>query len=122
MNNYKYENLDIREINYVINKCDICILGLSNNDIPYLVPVYFIYDKEERKFYLESKAFGRKMKTLGNNQNAVIYIQYDEQNCYKTLIAEGTVEITKPPKDCNCSNMVSIILTVHELSGRLYKK
>lgn len=122
MNSYVYETLDIKEINSTIDKCDICIFGMSENNIPYLIPVYFIYDKEERKFYLESKAFGKKMRYLNNNPNVTIYIQYDNSNLYKTVVAQGVVTITDAPIDCSTSNMVSVVVLVKEISGRLYKK
>lgn len=116
MKSYIYIDLDIKEINNTIDKCDICIFSMSNNNISYLIPVYFIYDKEERKFYLESKAFGKKMRYLNNNPNVTLYIQYDTNSFYKTIIAEGLASITDAPIDCPNSNMVGITVTVKEIT------
>ncbi|MDD4407306.1 MAG: pyridoxamine 5'-phosphate oxidase family protein [Bacilli bacterium] len=123
MNNYIYEKMDTDEINNILNECTICVLGTSNYDYPYLVPMYFIYEYKNNNylFILESKCMGRKIKNILNNNKVCIFIQYNDTDCYKSIIANGIANINKL-HNTKRTNMVSINITIDEIEGRAYYK
>ncbi|MDD4407181.1 MAG: pyridoxamine 5'-phosphate oxidase family protein [Bacilli bacterium] len=123
MENYIYQQMDNKEINDTINKCSICILGTTNFGYPYLVPTYFTYECNNNHsfFVLESKCSGRKIKNILNNNNVCVFIQYNDDDCYKSIIASGIAEISKSIIS-EKSNMIIIKIAVNEIEGRIYYK
>lgn len=123
MNNYIYQKIDDNEIKNILNKCTICILGTSNYNYPYLVPMFFEYEYNNNNYYfiLESKCLGRKIKNILNNNNVCLFIQYNDIDCYKSIIASGIANISKL-YNAEKSNMVSIKVIIDEIEGRAYYK
>lgn len=111
------------EINNIIEKCSICILGISDCNYPYLIPMYFKYDSTHDNpfFILESKDTGQKIRYLNNNSKASIFIQYNETDCYKTIFAIGKAYLCEI-NDQEFSEMLNIKICVKEISGRIYYK
>jgi nitroimidazol reductase NimA-like FMN-containing flavoprotein (pyridoxamine 5'-phosphate oxidase superfamily) len=63
------EITDLKEIIRIIDKCDIIRLGLSDEGIPYIVPLNFAYEAREEPiiFYFHSATEGRKIDILKKN-------------------------------------------------------
>ena len=64
------EEKEIREIDQiskVIKKCQVCRLGLSQDNVPYIVPLSFGYDGTTIYFHTAKK--GRKIEILAVNNN-----------------------------------------------------
>lgn len=123
MENYIYQKMDENSINEIISKCNICILGTTDYNHPYLVPMYFEYEYNNNNIYfiLESKCSGRKIKNIINNEEVCIFIQYNDTDSYKSIIASGKAnikELRKPEK----SNMVCIKIFIEDIEGRIYYK
>lgn len=66
------EVIDINDILSIIDKCDSCNLGLSLNDIPYVVPLNFGYTFSDGKLslYFHGAKEGKKHDIIAENPNA----------------------------------------------------
>ena len=61
------EILDREEIESIIRKADVCRLGLSDNNIPYIVPLNFGY--RDSCLYFHTPKVGKKIDMIkGNNR------------------------------------------------------
>ena len=124
MNNYVYQKMTFSEINQTLADCYICVLAVSENNTPYMIPMYFDYDKgyNEPVFILESKNNGQKIGHLSNNDQVCLFIQYNEPDAYKSIIACGKAFISRVEANCSYQNMIKIKVQVQDITGRLYKK
>ena len=82
------EITDIAAIEDIIHKAQICHLGLSENGLPYIVPLCFGY--KDNAFYFHSAREGKKLDILRKNNNVCFEIDIDQ-------------ELVKGKKACNCS-------------------
>jgi len=98
------EILDRSVIDDIIRKCQICRIGLSDENRPYIVPVNFGYDGTS--IYFHSAREGRKLDIL--KRNPVVCVQFDvdtelvtkDTACgctmkYRSVIAFGTASIVE---------------------------
>jgi nitroimidazol reductase NimA-like FMN-containing flavoprotein (pyridoxamine 5'-phosphate oxidase superfamily) len=81
---------EITEINdkiAVIDKCKVCRLGLSENNLPYVIPLNFgyTYENEKLTLYFHAALEGRKIDIIKKNNNACFEI-----DCNTKLI-EGNI-------------------------------
>ncbi len=100
---------DITQISQVIKKCQVCRLGLSQNDIPYIVPVSFGYDGA--KLYFHSAKDGKKIDILSVNkkvcfefESGVEIVANETKPCawsfsFQSVIGLGEVEELSSPED-----------------------
>jgi nitroimidazol reductase NimA-like FMN-containing flavoprotein (pyridoxamine 5'-phosphate oxidase superfamily) len=63
------------DISKVIKKCQVCRLGLSQNNIPYIVPVSFGYDG--KVLYFHSAKDGKKIDILSGNNSVCFEFESD---------------------------------------------
>jgi len=98
---------EITEINAkidVIQKCKVCRIGLSENNLPYIVPMNFGYAFENNTLtlFFHSAKEGRKMDIIKNNNNACFEVDCDAQlieaegacahsYAYKSIIGFGKI-------------------------------
>lgn len=63
---------DVQEILSIIDKCDSCNLGLSQDGMPYVVPLSFGYRYENGKpvMYFHGAKEGKKYDIIKQNSNA----------------------------------------------------
>jgi uncharacterized protein len=80
------EITDIRIIESILLEADICRIALSDNNIPYIVPMNFGYS--EKTIYLHSIDEGKKIDIIKNNNNI----------CFET---ESKTSIVKSENPCN---------------------
>jgi nitroimidazol reductase NimA-like FMN-containing flavoprotein (pyridoxamine 5'-phosphate oxidase superfamily) len=64
------------EIESVIHKSLVCRVGLSDNNIPYVVPLCFGY--QDNTIYVHGSLKGKKMNMLQKNQN--VCFEFDINN------------------------------------------
>jgi len=92
------------EIEQIIKACKTCFLGMSENDLPYVLPMNFALDGDT--VILHSAQIGRMWETLKKNPNVCInWIigedlkwQDEKVGCSyrvksKSVLVEGKVEI-----------------------------
>lgn len=60
------------EIDQIINDAQVCYLGMSENNIPYVLPMNFAY--EPGVLYLHAAPEGHKLEVLAANPNVCINI------------------------------------------------
>lgn len=70
---------DIKEIESIINRCDVCRIAISENESPYIVPVCFGYD--DNYLYFHSTADSKKIDMIRKNNR--ICFEFD---IYEDLI------------------------------------
>jgi nitroimidazol reductase NimA-like FMN-containing flavoprotein (pyridoxamine 5'-phosphate oxidase superfamily) len=74
------EITDRKEIDEILGLAKVMHLALSDNDRPFLVPVFFVYDGTS--IYFHSAKAGTKIEILKKNQNV----------CFEVSIDHGVVE------------------------------
>lgn len=76
MRNKHFDNP--QKIQEIIDKCEVCYLGMSDLDNkPYVLPFNFAY--EEQTVFLHSAAEGKKLDILKHNPNVCIAFSTDHQ-------------------------------------------
>lgn len=100
----------INAITEIINKCDVCYMGMIDQDgEPYVLPFNFGFD--EGIIYLHSAKTGKKIDILRNNNRVcvafstdhVLRYQNEEVACswsmkYRSVLAYGTIEFIDDPE------------------------
>ena len=71
------EILDREEIESIIKKADVCRLGLSDNNIPYIVPLNFGY--KENCLYFHTAKVGKKMDMIKTNNMVCFELDIDHE-------------------------------------------
>ena len=71
------EITDVNEIIKIVSECDVLHLGMSNNNIPYVVPVNFGFKNEDGSltFYIHGAASGKKIDILKSYPQ--VFLQLD---------------------------------------------
>ena len=96
------------EIEAVIRRSLVCRVGLSENDIPYIVPVCFGY--QDGAIYIHGSLKGKKTAILQKNQNVCFEFDIDteilesEKACawgvkYQSVIGFGKASFLELPDD-----------------------
>ena len=102
------EITEIREIEDILQKGQVCHLGLSNDDQPYVVPMNYGYS--EGYLYLHSATEGQKVDMARKNPRVCFQVDVDVQvtsaaeacgwGCdYKSVIGTGSVKFLEEPED-----------------------
>jgi len=65
------------EIEAVIQKATVCRIGLSDNNMPYIVPMCFGY--QENAIYVHGSLKGKKTDILQKNQNVCFEFDIDTE-------------------------------------------
>lgn len=126
MRTYFIENRD--EIDQIIRQCKTCYLALSNDNVPYVVPMNFALDGDW--VILHSAQEGRKWETMQKNPKACITWTLGEELAWqdvevgcsyrvksKTVLVEGYVEFVDDSDEKNrCLNLL-----MAQYSGREFK-
>ena len=69
------EIADKKEIESIIERANVCRIGLSENNLPYVVPVNFGY--KNNNIYFHSAPMGKKIDILKKNNNICFEIDID---------------------------------------------
>jgi len=106
------EITDINEKLNIIKKCKVCRLGLSENNIPYVIPLNYGYsfENDSLTLYFHSALEGKKLDIIKINNNACFEIDCDNQliegenacshgYAYKSVIGFGKIIILENNDD-----------------------
>jgi len=80
------EITDLKSIEEIITRSKVCCLGLSLNDIPYVVPLSFGY--KNKTIYFHSAKQGKKIEIL--KKNNIVCFEFDIDH-----------ELVEAEKGCN---------------------
>lgn len=96
---------DVNEILSIIDKCDSCNLGLSLDNMPYVVPLNFGYSYSSGKLslYFHGAKEGKKLDIIKKNANACFsmdcshrYVVNEDASTatmkYESVMGEGKIE------------------------------
>ncbi len=89
---------DIRTIELILKEAEYCVIALSDNNCPYMVPMNFGF--QDHNLYLHSSHLGRKIEILKVNNKVSFGVQIktrlikNEKACnwtmdYMSVIGEG---------------------------------
>lgn len=86
------EVTNLAELEQIIRKCSVCRLGMSENNIPYVVPLNFGYELKggTLTLFFHCAKEGKKLDILRNNTNVCF-----EMDCGHELVVKETA--------CSCS-------------------
>ena len=106
------EMTDIQEKMDVIGKCKVCRIGLSDNDIPYVIPLNYGYsfENEVLTLFFHSALEGRKMEIIKRNNRACFEMDCDtkpveaDSPCkfgyeFRSVIGFGTITVLDSPDE-----------------------
>lgn len=108
---------DKAEMMKIIDSCEVCYIGMSDNNVPYVLP--FNFAREGESLYLHSAPEGKKISILERNNQLCIsfstdhkmYFQHEKVACswgmlFNSVIAWGSVEYLEDLKDKeHCLNL-----------------
>lgn len=104
---------DIKVIEEIISRCNVCRIALSDNDMPYIVPLNFGYQKGSPScFYFHSAAEGKKIDIIARNNNVFFELDTDhkltggKEACdfsmkYSSIMGSGKIFIVKDEDERN---------------------
>ena len=106
------EITDINEKLTIIQKSKVCRIGLSDDNIPYIIPLNYGYtfENEILTLFFHSASEGKKLDIIKKNNNACFEIDCDselikgEDACnfgysYKSIIGFGKIIIIENPDE-----------------------
>jgi nitroimidazol reductase NimA-like FMN-containing flavoprotein (pyridoxamine 5'-phosphate oxidase superfamily) len=75
------EITDVQAKLNVMEKCKVCRIGLSENNMPYIIPLNYGYSFENNtlSLFFHSAKEGRKTDIIKNNNNACFEVDCDNQ-------------------------------------------
>ena len=106
------EMTDIHEKMDVIEKCKVCRIGLSENNIPYIIPLNYGYrfDNDVLTLFFHSAVEGRKIEIIKQNNQACFEMDCDtklveaDNPCkygyeFKSIIGFGKIIVLDSPDE-----------------------
>ncbi|AFM39969.1 putative flavin-nucleotide-binding protein [Desulfosporosinus acidiphilus SJ4] len=78
-------------MNEIMRKAQVCRLGVSYNDMPYIIPMSFGYDHENRVLYFHSAPAGLKLLMLKENPQACFEVDVESQVVPGELACDWTM-------------------------------
>ncbi len=99
---------DLNWMESILMKGQICRVGLSGNDYPYIVPVNYGY--HGGKLYFHSACEGKKLEMIRSNPNVCVQVDIEtmieksEVPCnfstrYKSVIGYGKAKMVEDPTE-----------------------
>lgn len=103
------------EILGLIKVCNMCVLGITENNVPYIVPVNYKSEFRDQTLLIKikSKNYGMKVRYMKNNNNVCVHFQRKTKNIIESITGFGNACIDKN-KEAN------INIIIKKISGRKY--
>ncbi len=121
----RYKELTMCEMLDVIRSDDYAMLAVSNNNLPYTIPMFYNFREFRGKYYIFmiSSQSGTKMEFMESNKN--VCVSFDERNrkcdcmCneYLSVLAFGTANLMHLDNydTCDCMKDANFSVLVSEL-------
>lgn len=119
----EYTELTSAEIASVLNSAGHCVLGVAENDQPYLIPMYYTWEKCKKHlvFKLLSEESGEKMRCMKNNPRVGLEFEKAVSGGMQTVTVKGIVTGFEEEKcACSCCTYMEITIMAVSVSGREY--
>ena len=108
MRRHDQEITDKETLEAILNQAPVCRIGLSDHDMPYVVPVNFGY--KDGCVYIHSSQQGRKMEIVKRNPNVCFEVEVDVETVpgeipckwtvkFKSVIGFGKASIIEDPDE-----------------------
>ena len=118
---------DLHKIRQILDKCDVCRVGLADGQLPYIVPMNYGYTLEDRNLtlYFHCALTGRKLEIISRNNLACFEMDCSHQlktglqACdysmnYDSVIGSGTIGIVSDPAE----RVLGLNCLMHHYSDR----
>jgi nitroimidazol reductase NimA-like FMN-containing flavoprotein (pyridoxamine 5'-phosphate oxidase superfamily) len=92
-------------------------LGLSLNDIPYVIPMSYVYSNN--KIYLHSRGGGKKIDLVSKNPSVCFQIDQLDKNRWSSVVAYGKARLSS---NVEAKRMMFDVFTEKGLGGHGGKK
>ncbi len=116
------QKLTKKEIFELLDIASYCRLSVSDNNQPYIVPMYFLwkYNDERLWFLLYSKDSGEKIRCLNSNPKVALEFETYMNNTLCTVVARGELtEFVEKSKDCPYGkDYIGLEILAHTISGK----
>jgi nitroimidazol reductase NimA-like FMN-containing flavoprotein (pyridoxamine 5'-phosphate oxidase superfamily) len=111
MRNKEQEITDIRVIEEIIEKSDVCRIALANADIPYIVTMNFGYQSApESRLYFHCANTGKKLEMIRQNNFVCFAMDTDhffykgKKGCdwgmkYNSIVGTGIISVVTEKED-----------------------
>jgi len=98
---------DKQELKSILEKCDVCRIAFMDNDFPYIVPMSFGFEFEEKLvLFFHCAMEGRKLEIMKQNNNVCFEmdcsheLKVGEAACnysmnYESIIGTGKIELVQ---------------------------
>lgn len=108
------------EIIWVLNQTNIGHLGVCENCMPLVVPVYysFLVDCNQITFYLKSKKSGLKMRCLHSNPHVCLEVLISVNGGYASILSFGLAQICCIGVDEHYNKIEEITICSNDISGK----
>lgn len=84
--------LSASEIDAVIEREGVGVLALSDDDVPYSLPMSYGYDRAGERFYMMFGGDGRKTDYVNANDVASLTIVEREDYVWRSVLVRGTID------------------------------
>ncbi|MFQ3293567.1 MAG: nitroimidazol reductase NimA-like FMN-containing flavoprotein [Halobacteriales archaeon] len=84
--------LSATEVDAVIEREGVGVLALSENDVPYSLPMSYGYDRTGERFFMMFGANGRKAEYVDANDVASLTIVEREDYVWRSVLVRGTID------------------------------
>ncbi len=106
MRKKEFEITDFSEIEEILNRAEVCRLGMADGGTPYIVPMNFGY--RERALYFHTGRAGRKIDILRKNSMVCFEVEIDaavlrsDTACgwgmkYRSVVGTGKARLIENP-------------------------
>ncbi len=117
------EIINQSEIIEIVEKCDVCRIALSLNNIPYIVPMNYGYEYIDDKLtlYFHGATEGKKLEIISNNPSAAFEIDCEHKLIEGDLASSYSMEYESVIGNGKIVLCVDKISKIHALE-KLMKK
>lgn len=110
------------DIIWVLNRTNICRLGVAEDNQPFVVPMFYTYcaDPCQIIFRLLSRSNGLKMRCISRNQLVCIEVDVPVNGGFASVIGFGNAIIRCIGVDDCFNRRDEIEVCVSDITGRFY--
>lgn len=115
--------LSNKEIKCVLDKSKIASFCVSEDNVPYVVPMCFAYEEAKGQliFRMFSLDYGRKMRCIEHNKTVALQFEWTTIDGVMSVVVCGTAKILTGDYRYACNDDVVLIeVTTTKVAGRCY--
>ena len=126
-----YEELNMQQILRVLDNCNICRLGMTNGEQPYILPMEFTYETEgchdDRRLVFMLTACKHEQKLDNARQQRKVFLEFELPTCggLDTIFVIGKARLGDEDgcceRCCRDDDLITIMVEADAIFGRKYR-